>query len=225
VDQAQQALDRLLGDRNTLTERQRVLRENLTRFDTLRDSDQAAVREAQQFLARNGYDPGTTDGRMGSATRAALRAYREATQGELRQTSADLNAMAPNITAAQQALREATRAAEMEAGGQRLRDLDANTPWYQRAWHTFGPYAGLLLGGFVGYGSRAGLGKVRNEISQRAADRADALMDQAGRGAVSSRAARVNQFWDEGGGRPVPFERAPGRTPEPWRSNPEAPAH
>jgi len=224
VTQAQDALNRLLAQQSQLSERQTALRQDLTRFDALRDDDIAGVRTAQQFLSARGFNPGGTDGRMGATTRAALRDYRQAVERELTQLSTDLNGLSPNITAAQQTLASANRVAGQEAGAQRLRDMDANTPWYQRAWHTFGPYAGLLLGGVAGYGSRAGIGAVRGEIAQRRADRADELMEQAGRGSISGRAARVNQFWDEGGGRPVPFERAPTRRPEPWRPNAEAPS-
>jgi hypothetical protein len=226
VDHAQQALDRLLTSQNELSERQKVLRQDLTRFDGLRDNDQAAVRDAQQFLAARGYNVGTrgADGRMGAETRTALQDYRRSLQSELNDVGNQLSQLAPNLQTAQTRLSETQRAAEQEAGNQRLRDMEADVPLHRRALREYGPALGYALG-LLGIGplTRYGVTRLANRDATHTAARADALMADT-TGGVPGRVGRVNQFWTEGGGTPAPFSRAAEARPYPFTPNPRAPA-
>lgn len=89
----------------------------------------------------------------------------------------------------------------------------------------YGPLLGYVPGLAAGYFGRGALGKQMAAISQRRADRADALMQSGQRGGVPGRIGRTNQFFTEGApGQPAPFTYAAGRQPYSFTPNPNAPA-
>lgn len=202
-----------------------------------------ATRQLQQKLKDAGYYKGPIDGVTGDVTMAAqerfeadqerknqqeierARAAADAAKGEAERRRAEAE-----LAETQRKAEDDRRKAEQRvAGEERLRQVEQNVPWYSQAIRDYGPAIGYGVGAAMGIVSRAGIVRGYNAIARRTAERADALMANAGSGDWPSRAARVNQFWGEGQSstlrsrRQVPFTAEPTRQP-PFRSNADAPA-
>jgi peptidoglycan hydrolase-like protein with peptidoglycan-binding domain len=190
------------------------------------------------MLKERGYYRGPIDGQMGPGTQEAQRRFQEDEARRVQQDNERRQAEAAAKAAeAQAAQAEAQRletvrqreeaeraAAQRRAGEERLRQIEQDTPWYQRAWRDYGPTAGLVAGFGAGAFTRSYIGKNLEAKARETAERANRLMEAAGRGPVVARISRVNQFWTEGRpGSEAPFVRDPRGSAYPFKINPNAP--
>lgn len=116
---------------------------------------------------------------------------------------------------------EARKAGERQAGEERLRELQQETPAWQRLAHDYGPYAGYIPGLLMGHRMRGSMARGYREASAEAANAANRMV--SGRGDIPSRVGGVNRFWQEGKASEVPFGVSP-RARNGVRANANAPA-
>ena len=225
VELAQRQLDQLMAQQTRLTKRQEDLTAESTRFDSLRETSQPSddVRRVQEFLNARGASL-TVDGLYKGRTRDAIRQFQQETRRALTTVSNELNTLAPNIQSAQQAIEEANRRAGVSAGSQRLRDVEANLPWYSRLMRDWSEPIAYAAGPVIGGLTRYGVVRHANRASADAARQAENLVISPPVD-LPSRVGRANQFWargQSGANAQDAFLRAP-QAAYGFRANPNAP--
>ena len=181
------------------------------------------VMDLQQRMTSEGYYRGPIDGKMGPLTQEAAGRYQR-DQLERQKIEAQRGASeAAKVESERKRTEAEARDKQRREGGEKFRKMEEDVPWYLRAAREYGPMVGLAVGAGDGIWGRGKLAARSAERSANKAAGADALM-AARKGDTPSRAARVNQFYNEGGARPgqVPFQPDPG-SPRGFRSNPDAP--
>jgi hypothetical protein len=231
AESAQRTLDRFTGERQQLLKRQQELINLNKQFENISTTDTARIRQLQELLAVEGLyglrpdgTRVTPDGKWGEGTRLAIAEYRRRNLDERNQIATQLGALAPNINNAQKALQAAQRAAAVEAGNERLREIENEASVPQKALRNYGPAMGYALG-LLGLGPLIRWGVTRYE-GAGAARAADKLMAETRRD-VPGRVGRVNEFWTRGqspmyGPRQAPFTRD-AASPAGYAANPRAP--
>jgi hypothetical protein len=214
----------------TAEEDLRKAREDVARYDdrsfNWRDPD--AVEGAQrnfQGLGIQVRDPKTgqmvpvpSDRRDGPLTRQGAAEYARRAAARVKDLETGIAATRTELERAGTAVKEAEGLDAREVSSRRMREL--SEPTFAENW---GPMAGYLLGGAWGYAERAGIAKLMDRASRIRTERANALLGDVGAGSANERAARMNQFWSEGGSRNPPFVYTPGARPYPWTTVPDAP--
>src|SRR5690606_12309674 len=112
-------------------------------------------------------------------------------------------------------------AAQRAAGEKRMREMEENVSPVSRAIRDYGPAVGFGLGVLTGGLTRGKMARTYSRASEEAAQRSNRLI--SGEGDLPSRIGGVNQFWQEGGARAIPFSPAPTAR-HGIRSNPQAPS-
>lgn len=182
--------------------------------------------ERQKFLSKLGYFAGRIDGKPGPATAEAAKAYM-ADLAKHRAASVAEKGQDAQIAASQAAAKKAdadaelakTNAAAIKAkqdadaakdrrraeGEDRLRNIDANTPWYEpnMLLRKYGPAAGYLAGMVAGPVAAKSVSGVLDRVARTASTRANTVLDSIDPANNSAAAAKLNQFWTEGQARPM----------------------
>jgi hypothetical protein len=216
---AQATLDKLFANQRALQAQADTIRTELSRFKTLKDTDAAGVRDLQNYLQLNDFNPGAFDGKMGKSTRAALQAFLGDRRQQLERLGTQLQGYEGEngaIAKAQAAVAAGRDADAVAFGNARMAEVGQPT-WME----TYGNVAGLTAGGLVGAGESALGSMAVRALERRAARRAGALVSEMGTGTPNERAARVNQFWSEGESRVPPFAYVPNNRPYPFTANPD----
>jgi hypothetical protein len=202
------------------------------------------IAKEQEELRARGYYDGAIDGIEGDGTKKARQRFQaeepkrreqelEAARSKAQQTGNEAAIAKANADLAEAQRRrkaEETAAQQREAGEQRLRDVDKNTPLLSQLIRDYGPPAGYALGAFAGPLAAKGTSAFFNKLADRQATRANRVLDEAAAAPNElGRVGPVNQFWSEGQSRPlrgapdVPFPTVTGQS-VPFTSNPSAPA-
>lgn len=183
------------------------------------------VKSLQQTLKNAGYYKGPIDGQMGDGTRDANKAYQADQLEQQRVKAQGDTAAAAKAESDRKAKEQETNAMTRRQGEERLRQMEGDVPWYRRGLRDYGEAVGATIGAVGGALVRSKVKAGAEASSAARTARADALMPAPGTESIDipARAARVNQFWNEGGaGSKVPFTAAPG-TPRGFESNKMAP--
>lgn len=221
---AREGIARLRGEQERLQSEQARLRDASRRFDGLRTTDPAAVRQAQEELAAMGLyglSPDgkrvQPDGRWGGGTQDAINRYRQRTEAEMATVNEQLRTIGGDLQ------REQSRLTGLE-GGQRQRQAEQNVGPWQRAIRDYPGMIGTAAGVALGVGGRGAATWIANRGAGQRAVEAARLMT-ARRGDVPSRVGNVNEIWRLGGEPAnVPFSVAP-TAPRGYSPNPNvAPA-
>lgn len=113
-----------------------------------------------------------------------------------------------------------TRQQQQLEGNARLQEIEKEVGPIQQKFREYGPLAGYAFGLTLPAVGGHMLARGFSNKAASAATRADALVNPPAKD-WARRAERVNQFWDEGGSKEIPFPTASGQSP-PFRSNPRA---
>lgn len=184
-------------------------------------SSDEGVKETQRRLKELGYYTGPIDGKMGPQTQAAMQRY-EQDRVQREQAEAERLKAQAEAERIQFEREQAQRQAEQRAAGeQRMREIEESVSPFQRILRDYGPLVGYIPGIIGGFMTRRGMVGSANRASQAAAERANKLV--SGEGDLQARMGGVNQFWQEGGARAIPFAPSP-RARFGMRSNPDAPS-
>ncbi len=179
------------------------------------------VKQLQQQLKDAGYYQGPIDGKRGPMTQAAQQRF-EQDRMQREQVEAERMRAQAEAERVQFEREQAEREAEQRAAGEkRMREMEENVSPVSRAIRDYGPVAGYALGALAGLGTRGAMTSSFSRASRAAAERANQLI--TGGGGIPARAGGVNQFWQEGGARAIPFSPAPTAR-HGLRSNPQAPS-
>lgn len=177
-----------------------------------------AVKALQKKLQAEGLYSGDIDGNFGPGTRRAQEALTQRDLAKAKQDEVAASRAASEATIAQAKQKEADRKYKQE-GSARLQTVESDVPWYSKALRDYATPAGVVGGMLLGSGVRAGVTAAANRASANTARKAEEIFAEKASG-VPGRAARVNEFWRQGGAKPgeVPFlttPGAPGMTPNP----------
>jgi hypothetical protein len=189
-------------------------------------------KQVQRLLANRGFDlgPRGVDGVIGPATQRAIADNIREIKSEIGFQRGELERARSEEAAARDGLTQAEmRAAQAQATGGDKSDLEKYAPW----GGLFGGIAAAALfrrgavRGWLRPGNPGPVGGAAKK-AQQAAERANALVNTrpvsrrsaTGRDAIGPRAARLNEFWQQGGsGENVPFRTTNSGE---WRPRPRA---
>jgi hypothetical protein len=196
-----------------------------------------AVRQLQQQLKDAGYYRGPIDGNMGPATQDAKARFDAAEMARadaanksatsaaaLKEAEAKAAEAAARIKENERLTAEGNRkAAEREAGSQRLREIDDSLlSRFLKGSISAGPYVGAGLGYVAGHKMQSALGRRAGAAASTRAATADSVMGEPiPADDIPGRVGRLNRFWSEGNrARVEPFRADPQSTgPHPYTPN------